>query len=66
MTQNNQNNHNHEEEEMNTEDLLSENSLLVDALVKILIKKKIMTEAEFDEVIQELEEEGDDETDHTA
>ncbi len=66
MAQNNHNNHNHEEEEMEMQDLVSENSLLVDALVKILIKKKIMTEEEFEQAIQELEDENDDdEIDHT-
>lgn len=67
MAQNNHNNHNHEEDEMEMQDLVSENSLLVDALVKILIKKKIMTEEEFEQAIQELEEECDDdeEIDHT-
>ncbi len=44
-------------EEMEMEDLVGENSLLLDALIKLLIKKKMITEKEFEDCIEELKAE---------
>ena len=64
MPQNNHNNHKDDEydedEEMEIEDLVDENTLLLNALIKLLIKKKLITEPEFEKAIEELEAEGEE------
>ncbi|MBI2572578.1 hypothetical protein HYV86_01850 [Candidatus Woesearchaeota archaeon] len=63
MPQNNHNNHDAEEfddEEMELEDVVDENTLLLNALIKLLMKKKVISEQEYEKAIEELEAEGDE------
>ena len=54
--------HNHTEDDemdegMELEEVVDENNLLINALLKLLIKKKLITEQELDKAIEELENE---------
>lgn len=46
-----------ENEELNTEDQVEENTYYLDALIELLIEKSIITREELDKKLEQLEEE---------
>ncbi len=50
-----------EQEEMEVEEVADNNNLMINALVELLVEKKVITEAEFDKKVEEMEEGEEDE-----
>jgi hypothetical protein len=57
---------NHNEEEIPVEDIVAENNILLNAVIDILIEKKIISEDDLRNKIAEMEEETEDTEDEEA